>query len=325
MTGEELKEFMRMMGCHKIKEYSTNVIADCPFARFSHAGGTDKKPSFSVKKDSSKSVGKCFSCGEKGTVLQLAKTYADHTGDYAPVDYVRQAEMIGIHKDFSPKTFATMKHNSFREMDFQGMYYQEPEFNEDDITELEWVKIERYMGQVPQYILGRGVTIDTCKAYKIGHDKKRKAVVFPMIDRRMRLVGYTLRKYKGFPKYLHSVGMKKSLFLYGEHLIRNKVSELFIVEGHIDVLKMHQFGYNAMAIQGSSVSSVQKNKILDVVKDSGTVYIMSDGDVAGLKLANDLEYALKDRAYTKKITLKDGEDPGDFTNKQDIEAYLGRT
>ena len=324
MTGEELKEFMRMMGSQRVKEYTTNVIGDCPFAPFSHDGGTDKKPSFSIKKDAIKSVGKCFSCGEKGTVLQLAKSFAERTGDYSPVDYVRQAEMIGIHKDFNIKTFATMKHNSFKEMDFKGMYYKEPEFNENNIDEMDWTKIERYMGQVPRYILTRGISIDTCKKYKIGHDKKRTAVIFPMIDRRMRLVGYTLRKYKGFPKYLHSTGMKKSLFLYGEHIIRNKVDELIIVEGHIDVLKLNQFGYNVLGIQGSSVSDVQKNKILDVVSEKGIIYIMSDGDSAGRKLASELNDKLKERIHVKKITLKDGEDPGDFSNKEDVESYLRR-
>jgi len=324
MTGTELRNLFDMMGCRTIKESNTHVMASCPFAPFTHDGGMDKRPSFSVTKDSDKSIGQCFTCGEKGTILQIAKSFADRSGSQGVIDYVRECEIItaDFKETFNAKTFG-MRFRKLIDMNFADGDWKPEEFDEKSVEVMDWTQIERYMGSVPKYILHRGIDIGVCKKWKIGHAKQRKAVVFPMIDRLQRLVGYTLRKYQGLPKYLHSTGMKKSLFLYGEHMIMSKTDKLFIVEGHIDVLKMSQFGFSVLGIQGSDVSDIQAEKILDVTEANGTIYIMSDGDSAGDKLAIALKNKLEKRAFVKRVPLDNGKDPGDFNSREEVLACIG--
>lgn len=61
-----------MLGCEKIREQSNGwVCATCPFATWTHAGGSDSTPSFAVKVSGGQSGYRCLSCGKGGPLSRM--------------------------------------------------------------------------------------------------------------------------------------------------------------------------------------------------------------------------------------------------------------
>lgn len=83
------------------------------------------------------------------------------------------------------------------------------------------------------------------------------------------------------PKYLHTQGFKRDLFLFGEDRVQ-RGTRLHLVEGQFDTVGIRQWGYNALGIMGSYVSDHQARKI---VAWASEVVIVSETDKAGVQLA----------------------------------------
>lgn len=201
---------------------------------------------------------------------------------------------------------------------------------------------------VPTEVFERGITEDTCRVWGLGRDPVMGRVLFSMRDRHQRLVAVSGRLYacpgcgllgdrkkwsfgvvvddvevcrscrrKVPPKYLHSAGFKRNLFLYGEHRFGvDRGRTLYLVEGHFDTLAVWQAGLRPVAgLLGSHPGQAQIEKIVagsrDAVGPSGwaRVAVIPDGDAAGAAMATKLKYSLRDRVPCEVIALPDGEDP----------------
>ena len=330
-----------MMNCDKVKDGKKEVLAQCPISPWTHSSGIDRNPSFSIRPSinvtsnsgaTAYSVGFCFTCGLKGSALSIAKKYHENSGDISPVDYVTEVEVVGMTTNGFKKSNIQMGYRVLSKMKFGKKYKESKKISDKDLGIIDWKEIEKYMGSVPKYILDRGISVDTCKAFKLGHDKERSSLVIPFVDKDGRLCGYTLRRYNStknqyyrgrLGRYFHSPGMKKSYILYGENNIRSNIPDLVIVEGNVDVLKLWQFGYNALAVQGSHSSEFQIDRMLGFVGDGGKIFIMADGDDAGVKLAKDLSEKIGKRCYTKVVFIERGLDPGDLKDRDEAIKYLG--
>ena len=95
-------------------------------------------------------------------------------------------------------------------------------------------------------------------------------------------------------------------------LINDKkdLSEVILVEGERDALKMQQEGFNAVGTHGSRFSEGQKK----LLKKHGvkTVCIAFDGDEPGRKATERVYNDIKDEFETFRINLPDGYDPKDY-------------
>ena len=90
------------------------------------------------------------------------------------------------------------------------------------------------------------VTLDEKRG---GFDKFWNRVMFPIMDVNNRVIGFGGRVLgEGNPKYLNSPETKlfdKSRNLYGLNLARiSRKSNIVISEGYLDVISMHQAGFN---------------------------------------------------------------------------------
>ena len=155
-------------------------------------------------------------------------------------------------------------------------------------------------------------------------DRFRERVVFPIADRRGRVVGFGGRALGDFkPKYLNSPDgplFHKGELLYRFHEARGAartVGTLLVVEGYMDVIACAEAGLgHAVAPLGTALTEAQL-ALLWQAADEPVVCL--DGDEAGLRAALRLaERALPALAPGRSLrfaVLPEGEDPDSLVRK----------
>lgn len=119
-------------------------------------------------------------------------------------------------------------------------------------------------------------------------DKFWNRVIYPIMDANSRVIGFGGRVMgDGKPKYLNSPETKifdKSRNLYGLNLARSsRRKNLIICEGYMDVISMHQAGFNnAVASLGTALTSLQAGLMKRYTDE---VLVIYDSDEAGVKAA----------------------------------------
>ena len=118
------------------------------------------------------------------------------------------------------------------------------------------------------------------------YDRFRKRFMFPIRNRDGEMLGFGGRAIgDDIPKYLNSPQTSifdKSSIVYGLDLAREavrKAEEVVIVEGYMDVIAAHQFGYqNVVAAMGTALTEQQ---IALVRRGAKRVVMALDADAAG--------------------------------------------
>ncbi len=121
------------------------------------------------------------------------------------------------------------------------------------------------------------------------------------------------------PKYLNSPDsliFNKGHNLYGINLAREAVKDksFILVEGYMDVIKMHTYGYtNTVAALGTSLTD---NQIKLMKKYSKSFYIALDGDNAGRNAAlRAINMFKKNNLDAKVVLMQDAKDPDEYLIK----------
>jgi DNA primase len=120
-----------------------------------------------------------------------------------------------------------------------------------------------------------------------GHyDRFRNRLMFPIRDRDGHIVGFGGRAMgDGIPKYLNSPQtpiFDKSSLVYALDLAKEPIrrtGEVVIVEGYMDVIAAHQFGYdNVVASMGTALTESQ---VAQIKRGSARIVLALDADAAG--------------------------------------------
>lgn len=277
MTFDDIQKVLELAGLEGYIR-SGNVVLKCPFAPLGdqHAHAVDRKPSMGVLPKDEGAVFHCFTCHRKGKIEKLlALLKKDLKLEVSKAEEYLETILLGDVE-------SAMSRLPEWEDRFKKPVSQVSRAFPDT-----WLK--PYKGSVPKYVLTRGVTIETCKRWELGHDKKEHRVIFPVRDLSKKLVGavggltskpkVNEPKYKNYWSRVHTVcgnpldtvrgvytcavcdakqkvpefqaeaGFKKSMFLYGAHL-RAKRTVPVLVEGMFDTLKVDQ------ALQGTEFFAV---------------------------------------------------------------------
>ena len=164
-------------------------------------------------------------------------------------------------------------------------------------------------------------------------ERFRERIIFPINNisgKPIALGGRTIQNSNFLAKYINSpetIFFKKGSNLYNLDLVRklsNKVNNVFLVEGYMDVIGLSNNGVeNAVANLGTSLTERQ---ILVLNQFFEHIIICFDGDESGYKAAlRAAENAIKELQPEKKISflfLPDNEDPDSFSNKKGKEYFL---
>lgn len=297
MEAGRIIEYLHHLGCRKIRHSRGSLSATCPW-EVNHSRGRDKSPSFFVKvNDYGKSPYNCFACQKKGLMEQLM-------GVDDPEYLKRRYDGLtkGVNEawiDVNPS--ANKRHWGDAEAG-----------SSSDVAILPESALECFSGSVPRYaVKDRKLSIETCVAWGLGHDKKNHRLIFPVRDMSGALIGATGRKTSEEvwgPKYLNYVFDKsidslvafvdrkreedfylppKSAVLYGGWMINWERGDLLAVEGPVDAVNLWQLGFNAVAFMGMP-SDVQAHLIVDCLQHGKMVVTLFDADEPGRKGAEAL-------------------------------------
>ncbi|MGH7997789.1 MAG: toprim domain-containing protein, partial [Opitutaceae bacterium] len=165
------------------------------------------------------------------------------------------------------------------------------------------------------------------------YDRFRDRVMFPIRDARGRTIAFGGRVLdKGEPKYLNSPEtalFHKGRELYGLHEVRRSRSalkRLLVVEGYMDVVRLHQSGIDyAVATLGTATTPEHLKQIFRLVSE---VVFAFDGDRAGRAAAwRALQNALPEAHEGREIRflfLPEGHDPDTLVGEEGREAFEKR-
>jgi DNA primase len=165
------------------------------------------------------------------------------------------------------------------------------------------------------------------------YDRFRDRLMFPIRDSRGRVLAFGGRIIdQGEPKYLNSpetLLFHKGRELYGLYEVRQSrttLKRLLVVEGYMDVARLHQAGVNyAVATLGTATTPEHLRRVFKLVNE---VVFCFDGDKAGRAaawraLGNALPEA-RDGRQIRFLFLPEGHDPDSLVGEEGREAFEKR-
>ena len=151
------------------------------------------------------------------------------------------------------------------------------------------------------------------------YDRFRNRLMFPIFDVRGNVIGFGGRVLDDSkPKYLNSnetLIFNKRKNLFGLNFAKKTKQPFFIlVEGNIDVVTLHQYGFdNAVASLGTSLTEEQVTLLSRYTEQ---VVLTYDGDEAGQRAAQRAIPMLeKAGIQVRVLQVKDAKDPDEFLHK----------
>ena len=321
------------------KEYS----ARCPFH-------DERSPSFTVSQ--TKQFYHCFGCGAHGTAISFLMNY-DRLEFLDAVDELAKRVGMEVPKEAQKRDENDDSRDMYAALDAAAKFFQRQLESSD---------------KAKAYLDGRGVDAAIRAQFSIGfapdgfsalkdalgtderriklldktgmlsksdsgrvYDKFRDRVMFPIHDRRGRVIafgGRVLQKDDG-PKYLNSPEtplFHKGRELYGLWQVRQanqKIERLVVVEGYMDVVSLFQYGVTqAVATLGTATTPDHAELLF---RNSPDVYFCFDGDAAGQRAAwKALESVLprmKDGRQAFFLFLPDGEDPDSIVRSEGAAGF----
>jgi len=157
------------------------------------------------------------------------------------------------------------------------------------------------------------------------YDFFRDRLIFPIIDVRGNVLAFSGRILgEGEPKYLNTSDTpvyNKKRNLFGLSLARKSRSEHFlIVEGNIDVVALHQAGFDsAIAPLGTALTTEQATLLHRYKQEAVLAF---DADAAGQRATETASNILeKTGIRVKVLRIPDGKDPDDFIKARGSGAF----
>ncbi|MBQ8267084.1 MAG: DNA primase, partial [Clostridia bacterium] len=154
------------------------------------------------------------------------------------------------------------------------------------------------------------------------YDRFRKRVMFPIINIRGKVIGFSGRAMPGEDKaggkYVNTSDTpvyKKSENLFAMNFAKNHCDErVILVEGNMDVISLHQAGFeNAVAALGTSFTEEQAKLMSRYTKE---IVLIMDSDAAGQKAARRAGEILGNTGLNIRVVLlPDGKDPDEYIKK----------
>ena len=191
-----------------------------------------------------------------------------------------------------------------------------------------WESAREYLksrGYDDKQLLDAGITVENTEKGRI-YDRFRNRVIFPIINIRGLVLGFGGRVMDAsLPKYLNSPDsptFNKSVSLFGLNLAGKirPLEYLIIVEGYMDVIAMHQFGFpQTVASLGTSLTEEQAKLMRRYTSD---VYVAYDGDAAGQKATLRALDILKDASCRVRVMqFPGGLDPDEVLKQYGPEYF----
>jgi DNA primase len=344
-----------------LKKAGKNFLGLCPFH-------SEKTPSFTVSPD--KQIFHCFGCGAGGNVfsfvmkrdgvgfVEAARSLASRGG----VDVPERSQSVHSKRQLSEQgaffELNRLAADFFRQVLLQQAsgksaldYFARRGVTLEIIEQFElgyapkgWDHLLGYMKRkkyAPALLEKAGLVVPRRDGSGY-YDRFRDRIIFPIHDESSRVVGFGGRVMDdSIPKYLNSpetLVYSKRRVLYGLNYAKDScrtVGSVFIVEGYLDLIALHQRGVtNAVATLGTALTPEQ---IRLLTRYAGQMVLVYDSDDAGIRSAQrciDIfwnahvdfrrgDVFREERADTHILVLPEGHDPDSFLLAYGVDAFRG--
>ncbi len=295
----------------------------CPLPKHE---GKRNSPSFSA--NLAKGIFHCFGCGAKGNLIDFAALMEGldpkNGADVRTVALKLQERFCPA----APKASKSKKH--------QADQPELPKIKEQEEAKKAIVNAPldfelKHLDPNHPYLDKRGFSKETIAHFGLGYCSKgllSGRIAIPLHDHGGQLIGYAGRivddakinadnpRYK-FPPPRERNGMTyefhKLLMLYNSHRLTFPVESLLIVEGFPSVWWLTQMQLpNVVGLMGWAMSAEQAKIVTDLVSPSGHVWIIPDGNEAGVKCAHSVFEHLGTSRFIQWLKLEEGKQPTDY-------------
>jgi DNA primase len=335
----------------QLKKAGREFKACCPF----HG---EKTPSFTVSQ--AKQFYHCFGCGAHGTALGFLMDY-DKLGFVEAVEELASRVGLEVPRELQAEKREQQGEDLYEIMGRAAQFFCDTlKDDERAIAYLRkrgltgdtaaqfrigyapdaWNALLRRLGDsesAKRRLLASGLIVDrqaNSRDAEAGfYDRFRDRIMFPIRDARGRVIAFGGRILdKGEPKYLNSPETAvfhkgKELYgLYEARQSRQSLQRLLIVEGYMDVVRLHQAGITyALATLGTATTADHLTRIFRLTSE---VVFCFDGDRAGRAAAwRALENALpqaREGRQMKFLFLPEGHDPDSLVGEEGREKFEAR-
>ena len=321
------------------KKSGSNQFGLCPFH-------SEKTPSFSVSAD--KQIYHCFGCGKGGGVInfimeienlsypEAVEFLAKRAGMQMPEESNdresrRRSRMLALNRDAARFFYEQLSTPAGqRARDYMQNRRIGPAtaknfgvgFAPDSWDSL--IKAMREKGYTELELLDAGL-VRRGKNGSSVYDTFRDRLMFPVIDVRGNVIGFSGRILgDGEPKYMNSpetLVFNKSRNLFALNLAKkSKSGYIILAEGNIDVVSMHQAGFDsAVASLGTSLTPAQARLLS---RYTNQVIIAYDNDGAGKKAAQRAIGILEKLDLKVRVLAMTGaKDPDEYIKTRGAAAF----
>lgn len=326
-----------------LKRSGRNYVGLCPFHK-------EKTPSFTVNEE--KQIFHCFGCGVGGDLIEFLSKYLNiNTFEVVRLlekesgakliigdrDYEKKEREIKKILEINKKALSFYIHNLFKTdegskcllyLNSRGLKIETIKKFFLGYASIEWDKLFRYLEKVgysKNDIEKTGLVVHSSGLYR---DFFRNKLIFPIINRYNEVIGFGGRVLdNSLPKYVNTPEntvfiKRRNLFgiNYALKNIQDKKS-VFIVEGYMDCLMMHQAGFdNTVATLGTALTDEHIKFLKGYVEN---FFLVFDGDEAGRKAALRACEIFMNIGITPRIVLlPEGEDPDSLIKDNKVHILL---
>ena len=117
-----------------------------------------------------------------------------------------------------------------------------------------------------------------------------------------------------YKKTLYPKGFKRAECLFGFDEVEENCDTLFLTEGAREVMKISQFGYNAVSVLGIYVSAGHILLLTEI--NPKEIVIVLDGDVAGYRASEKMTSQLEEFFNVRWVRLPYGKDPKNLSKEK---------
>ncbi|TAN48729.1 MAG: DNA primase [Methylococcaceae bacterium] len=326
-----------------LKKTGANYSARCPFH-------SEKTPSFTVSRE--KQFYHCFGCGAHGTAIGFLMEH-DRLGFVEAVEELAALCGLTIPRETAPAERVAPSHGLYElQLQVAGYYAEQLRRHPQRARAVDYLRQRGVSGEVAaRYGLGYappgwdnlGERFETQALLEAGllvekdegrrYDRFRDRIMFPIRDRRGRVVGFGGRVLDGSePKYLNSpetAVFKKRREVYGLYELLKSPGKppcILVVEGYMDVVALAQFGIPfAVAALGTAISAEHVELLFRYTSE---LVFCFDGDAAGHAAGwRAMEAALphmRDGRQVRFLHVPQGHDPDTLVRAEGRDAFQER-
>lgn len=296
-----LKTLQRELHNGKLKDidydgHSKNCNITCPI----HKDGFETNPSCQIlvdtdDKDLEAGYAHCFTCGYTGPLTLTINSLFDQMDPRFGEDWLieRFGNILVESKEYLPPFEITKESKKY--------------LDEECLKEFDFYH---------PYMWKRKLSKEVVDQFRIGYDKYRDAITFPVYDEKKRLVMVTARSVNTKRFYIPE-GVDKPVYLLYD-LIERGVTTTLVCESQLNTLYARSLGYDAVGLFGTG--SFKQFQILN--KSGIRNYILAfDGDEAGKKGAQRFKKYINKECFITELQLPRGKDLNDL-NPEEVHSLV---